>query len=72
MRFLYVKDSVDGNGIPGWALLNVNTGKVRVLRNNGQKIDQERADSWAAVWGNARPCVRQDMLNAMAAINETK
>lgn len=71
MRFLYVTDSVDGNGIPGWALLNVNTGKVRPLRNNGKPEDQERANSWARVWGSASSCTRQDMLNAIAAIQQT-
>jgi hypothetical protein len=71
MKLLYVTDSVDGNGVPGWALLNTRTGSVRTLRADDPK-NQDRANSWARVWGNARSCTRQDLANAQAAILATR
>ncbi|WP_417556172.1 hypothetical protein [Microbacterium sp.] len=70
MKLLYVTDSVDGNNIPGWALLNTKTGKVITMRSD-DPANQGRANSWARVWGDARSCTRQDMLNAIAAIQQT-
>jgi hypothetical protein len=71
MKFLYISDSVDGNNIPGWMLLNVRTGKPLVQRNTGQASEQAIADSWATVWGSALKITRQDFLNAQAAIQQT-
>lgn len=70
MKLLYVTDSVDGNGVPGWALLNARTGKLVTMRAD-DPANQARANSWARVWGDARSCTRQDMLNAIAAIQQT-
>lgn len=70
MKLLFVTDSVDGNDVAGWALLNTRTGKLITLRTD---VDggQENANSWARVWGTAKHCTRQDMLNAVAAIEGT-
>lgn len=70
MKLLYVTDSVDGNGVPGWALLNTRTGKLVTLRSTGAGA-QENANSWARVWGKSLSVTRQDMLNAIAAIQKT-
>lgn len=70
MKLLYVTDSVDGNGVPGWALLNTRTGKLLTLRNTVAGA-QDNANSWARVWGKSLSVSRQDMLNAVAAIQKT-
>jgi hypothetical protein len=73
MLFLYVEDSVDGNGIPGWIVVNTHTGKLnKPLRDDGTAVQQERANSWARTLGPARRCKRQDMLNLLAIIAESK
>lgn len=71
MKLLFVTDSVDGNGVPGWALLNVRTGKVVPMRTDA-KGAQAQANGWARLWGNARHVTRQDMLDGIAAIGLTK
>lgn len=73
---LYVTDSVDGNGVPGWALLNPRTGKVVPMKANNETWatlaqKQEIADSWGRVWGSAKHVTRLDMLNAIDAIQKT-
>lgn len=70
MKLLYVTDSVDGNDIPGWALLNPRTGKVLPLRTDVAGA-QDNANSWARAWGDAKIVTRQDMLNAIDAIQKT-
>ncbi len=73
MRFLFVKDSVDGNGVPGWVLLNSaskNPKPFLIIRAD-EKDAQKRADGWATVWGNARPVTRQEFMNALDAIKQT-
>lgn len=70
MKLLFVTDSVDGNDVPGWVLLNTRTGKLITLRTDVEGA-QENANSWARVWGTAKKCTRQDMLNAQAAITGT-
>lgn len=71
MRLLYVTDDCDGNGKPGWVLLNLVTGTPLPLVNDGKRATQETANSWARVNGSARLCTRQDMLNTIAAIAAT-
>ncbi|AWY05878.1 endolysin [Microbacterium phage Pioneer3] len=76
MRPLYVMDDVDGNGRPGWALLNPRTGKVTVMTAIDESWatvaqKQEIANSWGRVWGSAKHCYRLDMLNAIDAIQKT-
>lgn len=74
MKHFYVTDSVDGNDVPGWALLNPRTGKLLTMRSedaNGERINQDRANSWARAWGDASTCTRQDLLNALDAIQKT-
>lgn len=73
---LYVTDSVDGNDIPGWALLNTRTGKVFPMRANNEswatlEEKQKIANSWGRVWGSAKRVTRLDMLNAIDAIQKT-
>lgn len=70
MRHLFVTDSVDGNNVPGWVLLNPRTGKLVILRVDSPGA-QENANSWARVWGNAKSCSRQDLLNALNALEVT-
>lgn len=70
MKLLFVTDSVDGNNVPGWVLLNTRTGKLLTLRLDAKNA-QANADSWARVWGNARHVTRQDMLNGVAAVEGT-
>jgi hypothetical protein len=70
MKLLYVTDSVDGNGVPGWALLNTRTGRLVTMRADVPGA-QENANSWARVWGTSVTCTRQDMLNAIDAIQQT-
>lgn len=72
MRFLYITDSVDGNNVPGWVLLNVNTGKLVIIRVDDPNNAQGRANGWASVWGDARSTTRQEMLNAINAIQSTR
>ena len=71
MKLLYVTDNHDGNGRPGWVLLNTRTGNTVTMLNDGTPLAQSRADSWAAVWGTAKKVNRQSMLNAIAAIQQT-
>lgn len=61
MRFLYVSDS--GGNL--WTLLNVSTGELIQTR------EQERANSWAEAWGNARVCSLQGFADALAAVKAT-
>lgn len=72
MKLLHITDSVDGGAkpVPGWVLLNTRTGEFLHLRSDGAG-NQERANGWARVWGNARSCNRQDLKNAIAAIEQT-
>ena len=67
MRLLFVTDDVDGNGKPGWALLNPRNGHILPMTTSAPDA-QAIANSWARVWGDARVCNRQDMLNAQAAV----
>lgn len=74
---LFVTDDVDGNKNPGWALLNPRTGKLRVMTavdESWATVAQKQviADSWGRIWGSAKICVRQDMLNAIDAIQKTQ
>lgn len=69
---LYITDSVDGNNVPGWALLNPRTGKLVTLRNTGKQSEQDQANVWGAVWGSAKRVDRNAMLTAIDAINKTK
>ena len=73
---LYIMDSVDGNDIPGWALLNTRTGKLITMRAQAEdwaslERKQEIANGWGRVWGSAKHCYRQDMLDAVDAIQKT-
>jgi hypothetical protein len=70
MKLLYITDNSDGNGKPGWWLLNTRTGKIVLLVADAANA-QTIANSWAVVWGDSIKCVRQDALNAQAAIQQT-
>lgn len=76
MYFLNVTDNVDGNNVPGWAVLNpgsdIGRNNPRTLRSDSKNA-QENANSWARAMGkSAHPCSRQDMLNLMQLIRETR
>lgn len=72
MKLLFVQDNGDGNNNPAWWLINTVTGEFIFLVKGKDAKNQERANSWAKIWGNAIPVNRQDALNAIDAIKRTK
>lgn len=69
MLFLYVDKHTSNK--PAWVLINLRTGKEISLVNDKSKVQQDRANTWARVWGAARAVGRQDYLNALDALKKT-
>ncbi|MGW9268318.1 hypothetical protein [Microbacterium sp. NPDC055599] len=77
MRFVYVRDNIDGNDVGGWGLLNPgwrkdsrNARPYLTIREN-EPDAQVRANRWAEVWGNARVVSRQAWLDSIDAVVKT-
>lgn len=77
MRFITVKDNIDGNGVGGWALLNTswkpggpNPRPYLIIRVD-EKDAQARADRWMDVWGAPRSVSRQAWLDSIDAVVKT-
>lgn len=76
MNFLFVNDNVDGNNLPGWAVVNpsanIGANNPVTLRSDAPNA-QNIANSWARSMGkSADTCNRQDMLNLMALVKLTR
>lgn len=76
MYFNFVTDSVDGNDVPGWAVINpgyaIGRNNPQILRADSPNA-QENANSWARSMGkSASVCNRQDFLNLIELVRGTQ